>query len=334
MELGAPAMVTWQLTRDCNLACLHCCTDSAPGKALPHELSREEALRIADEIIAADVPKVMIVGGEPTIVPHFFEVAEKLGRAGVLLKIETNGQDFGPADAARLKGLPIFSIQISLDGDTEAVYAKQRPGGKLSLAHRACQAVVETGLPLEITYAPTRINIEEAGAVLRRAASFGAFRFNTGMLMRVGTAAKLWDRIEPSREQYAKFLRMLRHAEKQPHGTMELCFRPWSLARELTASIGRPSSTLLVLPDGKVKVSAALPYLCADLRRQPLRDAWRAYQGAWKNRRISSEILRIAREPERTADANKWVWLDPEESLAAPDMPGHMVNPDRLTAEV
>jgi len=28
-------MVTWQLTRDCNLACLHCCTDSAPGRALP-----------------------------------------------------------------------------------------------------------------------------------------------------------------------------------------------------------------------------------------------------------------------------------------------------------
>src|SRR5581483_4506916 len=150
IELGAPAMVTWQLTRDCNLACVHCCTDSAPGRALPNELSRIEALRIADELIAAEVPKVMIVGGEPTIVPHFFELAERLGRGGVLLKIETNGQNFGPAEAARLKALPIFSIQISLDGDTEAVYGKMRPGGKLALAHRACRAVVDTGLPLEI----------------------------------------------------------------------------------------------------------------------------------------------------------------------------------------
>ena len=329
IELGAPAMVTWQLTRDCNLACVHCCTDSAPGRALPNEMSREEALHLADQLVEAAIPKVMLVGGEPTIVPHFFEIAERLGRAGIFLKIETNGQRFGPAEAARLKQLPIFSIQISLDGDTEAVYGKMRPGGKLELAHRACRAAVDTGLPLEVTFAPTRINIEEAEAVLRRAASFGAFRFNTGMLMRVGTAAKLWDRLEPTREQYARFLRMLRRAEKGSHGRMELCFRPWSLARELEASASRPSSTLLVLPDGKVKVSAALPYLCADLRKQTLAEAWRAYQEAWKNRRISAAIAAVAREPARTADANKWVWLED-----VPDMPGKVVSPDRLTAEV
>ena len=32
---GAPIFVSWQLTRDCDLACLHCCTESAPGKRLP-----------------------------------------------------------------------------------------------------------------------------------------------------------------------------------------------------------------------------------------------------------------------------------------------------------
>ena len=34
-SLKAPLFVSWQLTRDCDLACLHCCTDSAPGKRLP-----------------------------------------------------------------------------------------------------------------------------------------------------------------------------------------------------------------------------------------------------------------------------------------------------------
>ena len=46
-SLAAPLLVTWQLTRDCDLACLHCCTDSAPGKRLPDELSREEFLQKA-----------------------------------------------------------------------------------------------------------------------------------------------------------------------------------------------------------------------------------------------------------------------------------------------
>ena len=36
--LRAPLLVCWQLTRNCDLCCLHCCTESAPGKALPDEL--------------------------------------------------------------------------------------------------------------------------------------------------------------------------------------------------------------------------------------------------------------------------------------------------------
>ena len=151
-SFGAPTMVTWQLTRDCDLACLHCCTDSAPGKALPGELSGERALSLCAEIAAAGVPYAMIVGGEPTLVPHFLDVCRALSEGGVLLKIETNGQNF---DAAALKGLGIRSIQISLDGATAATYAKQRINGSLDKAVAACRATAAAGLPLEITFAPT-----------------------------------------------------------------------------------------------------------------------------------------------------------------------------------
>ena len=49
-NLRAPLFVSWQITRDCDLCCLHCCTDSAPGKRLPDELSAGEAMRVAAEI--------------------------------------------------------------------------------------------------------------------------------------------------------------------------------------------------------------------------------------------------------------------------------------------
>ena len=90
--LTAPLFVSWQLTRDCDLCCLHCCTESAPGKRLPDELDADEAMRVVDEIVRNDVPYVMLCGGEPLVVPHFLAVAEALGNAGVQLKIETNGQ--------------------------------------------------------------------------------------------------------------------------------------------------------------------------------------------------------------------------------------------------
>ena len=144
-SLGAPLLVTWQLTRDCDLACLHCCTDSAPGKRLPDELSRDEALHLVSDIVASQVPYVMLCGGEPLVSPHFFAIAEALGAAGVRLKIETNGQRFDDTVARRLAALPVRSIQVSLDADTEAVYARQRPGGSLAKAQAACRAVRAAG---------------------------------------------------------------------------------------------------------------------------------------------------------------------------------------------
>ena len=86
-NLKAPLLVSWQITRDCDLACLHCCTESAPGKRLSDELDREESMKVVGEIVRSEVPYVMLCGGEPLVSPHFFELAEALGAAGIQLKI-------------------------------------------------------------------------------------------------------------------------------------------------------------------------------------------------------------------------------------------------------
>ena len=39
-DLGAPLYVAWQITNECNLACLHCIEESGPGKAFKDELGR------------------------------------------------------------------------------------------------------------------------------------------------------------------------------------------------------------------------------------------------------------------------------------------------------
>ncbi len=304
---SAPMMITWQLTRDCNLACLHCCTDSAPGRALAGELDRDQALSLSQQIIDAQIPYVMLVGGEPTLQPWFNEVATKLGDGGVFLKIETNGQAFDPKP---LEGLPIRSVQISIDGATAETYRKMRPGGDLDKAVATCSAVRHAGMPLEITFAPTKLNILEAEDVIALSARLGAFRFNTGRLMRVGTAAKLWAKLEPSPEQYEKFYRLLCRKEAELADRMELCFRPFSLSEELGQRKAEPSGTLLVLPDGRVKVSAALPYVCADLKRMTLAQAWRRYLAAWAHPQVAEALAAAATDEAAQARANSWEDLE------------------------
>ena len=306
-SLGAPLLVTWQLTRDCDLACLHCCTDSAPGKRLPDELTREEALALAGDLVASGVPYAMLAGGEPLLVPHFFEVAEALAAGGVRLKIETNGQRLDAAAVARLGALDVRSVQVSLDGDTEETYARQRPGGSLAKAHAACRALVEAGLPLEVTFAPSKINIHEAGAVIARARALGAFRFNTGRLMRIGTAARHWARVEPEPQAYATFRALLEIEAARPG--MELCYEPFTMAEALRASLAEPPATLLVLPNGWVKVSAALPHVCADLRQIKLVGAWETYRAAWRGSTMQSAVREALEDEGRHAQANSWRML-------------------------
>ena len=305
-SLRAPLLVSWQITRDCDLACLHCCTDSAPGKRLPEELNAEEAMRIAAGIVESEVPYVMLCGGEPLVVPHFFALAEALGTAGVRLKIETNGQRLDASGAERLARLPIRSVQISLDGDSQETYARQRPGGSLARAHAACRAVRAAGLPLEITFAPTRLNLHEAEAVIGRARELGAFRFNTGSLMRVGTAARLWNRLEPSAGQYEQYLNLLLRQSRLLGREMEFCYSPFTLGEALRAGMKEPPATLLVLPNGWVKVAAALPYVCADLRRASLGDAWGAYRAAWRDEAVLAGLRQAIEDESVHADANRW----------------------------
>jgi MoaA/NifB/PqqE/SkfB family radical SAM enzyme len=305
-KLGAPLFVSWQITRDCDLCCLHCCTESAPGKRLADELSAAEAMSVADEIIRVGVPYVMLCGGEPLVVPHFLDLAERLGRAGVNLKIESNGQRLDAAVAERLAGLPIRSVQISLDGDSEETYASQRVGASLAAAHAACRAVRAAGLPLEITFAPTRINLHEAERVIERARTLGAFRFNTGRLMRIGTAARLWSRLEPEPEAWAGFRRLLDRSSRRLAGTMELCHEPFEIRDALRASLESPPATLLVLPNGWVKVAAALPDICADLRRDRLDEAWNAYRDAWRGDRVQTAARGVIDDGALLAQANLW----------------------------
>jgi MoaA/NifB/PqqE/SkfB family radical SAM enzyme len=209
-------------------------------------------------------------------------------------------------DVESVKGLGIRSIQISLDGATQETFAKQRPGGDLNKVLATCRAVRAAGLPLEITFAPSKINIHEAEAVIALAVELGAFRFNTGQLMRLGTAAKLWDRLEPSAEQYAAF-RALLDGSRAP---IELCYLPFSIEEEMRGRKLEPSGTLLILPDGHVKVTAPLPYTCSDLTRHSFLEAWDAYRKAWSDPRVLNGLERLAADPTFSAKANQWVPLD------------------------
>ena len=51
-DLAAPLYVAWQITNECNLACLHCIEESGPGKAFRDELTESQAFEFLRHSLA------------------------------------------------------------------------------------------------------------------------------------------------------------------------------------------------------------------------------------------------------------------------------------------
>src|SRR4051812_42905466 len=97
-------IVVWNLTRTCNLKCVHCYTDSDAIK-YPDELSTEKAKAVLDDLAAFKVPAVLFSGGEPLVRKDLFDLSAYARSLGLHVVLSTNGTLIDQAIAARFKEL-------------------------------------------------------------------------------------------------------------------------------------------------------------------------------------------------------------------------------------
>ena len=306
-EYEAPLFIAWQLNSECNLHCLHCCEEA--GSVFPDRMSKEQMLEACRQFVAAQVPYVALSGGEPLMCPEFWDVCEYLRANHVSVKIETNGEMIDAQVAARLGGLKLRSVQISLDGATAEGHESLRKNGDYDKVIRACNYLRDEGANIEIVFVPSSFNIDQVGDVVDMAASLGAYGFYTGKLMRIGRAAQNWDLLCASEEQYQQFFDTLEAKKQQYDGQMKVYCYPYDVIEELRYRLTTPSASLLVLPNGKVKLIGPLPFICGDLRVSTLDEIWAQYKRAWLDPRVVEFGKGVVAEPARVSEANNWIEL-------------------------
>lgn len=108
-------IVVWNITRTCNLRCVHCYSDSMAAK-YPGELDWPQMMAVVDDLAAYEIPSLLLSGGEPLIHPRFFDLIDYAGSRGVKLTLSTNGTLITPENAALLKAAEVAYVGISLDG--------------------------------------------------------------------------------------------------------------------------------------------------------------------------------------------------------------------------
>src|ERR1044071_912120 len=112
-------IVVWNVTRTCNLRCVHCYSDSAAQK-YSGELSHEEAKRVIDDVTGFGVPALLFSGGEPLTRPDVLELMEYAAGKGLRITLSTNGTLLDENVAKRLRSLGLTYAGISLDGIGES----------------------------------------------------------------------------------------------------------------------------------------------------------------------------------------------------------------------
>ncbi|MGC8949071.1 MAG: radical SAM protein [Thermoprotei archaeon] len=164
---GAPFQVVWNITKACNMNCLHC-YESAGIKG-NDELTSEQIHQGIDILADAGVTILAFSGGEPTIHPNIVEFISHAHNRGMYVAIATNGYVLANKYVIRkLKSAGLGYVQISLDGLNPNTHDSfRRVKGAWEHAVRAIKNSVEEGLFVEVATTVTKYNINEIPEMIK-----------------------------------------------------------------------------------------------------------------------------------------------------------------------
>ncbi len=157
-------VVVWNVTRRCNLKCVHCYAQ-ADAAAAPDELTHAEGLALLDDLKTFGVPVVLFSGGEPLMRPDLFELVSHTVVSGMRAVISTNGTLITREVALRLKDLGLSYVGISLDGIEPTHDRFRGKKGSFAAAMAGVRRCQEVGLKVGLRFTLNRANFQEVPAI-------------------------------------------------------------------------------------------------------------------------------------------------------------------------
>jgi 12,18-didecarboxysiroheme deacetylase len=153
-------VVVWNVTRRCNLKCLHCYAH-ARDEEFSGELTTGEGKSVLDDLAAFGVPVVLFSGGEPLIRPDLVELAEYAVGKGMRAVISTNGTLIDRRLAGDLKDVGLSYVGISLDGLSEVNDRFRGVKGAFRKAMDGILACQDAGIKVGLRFTMNRLNAGE-----------------------------------------------------------------------------------------------------------------------------------------------------------------------------
>lgn len=153
-------VVVWNITRKCNLKCVHCYAQ-ATEEALESELSTEEGKALIDDLAQFGSPVILFSGGEPLVRKDLPELAAYAVQKGMRAVISTNGTLITKKMARTLKEIGLSYVGISLDGMEEINDKFRGVKGAYRKALEGIKNCQEAGIKVGLRFTINKFNLDE-----------------------------------------------------------------------------------------------------------------------------------------------------------------------------
>ena len=184
-------MVAWEITRRCNLSCVHCRASARCGP-YPGELDTKRCLLLLDEIAAFSSPIVILTGGEPLLREDIFELADYGNRKGLRMVLATNGTLLTQEIVEKLLLSGIRRVSVSIDGrNRESHDAFRGVPGAFDEAMRGIDLLKKGGMEFQVNTTITQKNLDQIEAILDLAVTLGAAAHHIFLLVPTGRGKDL-----------------------------------------------------------------------------------------------------------------------------------------------
>jgi len=211
----SPFIVIWEVTRACDLACVHCRAEAVPFRD-PRELTPAEGLGLLEQIAGFGSPLVVLTGGDPIKRPDVYDIIRRGDELGLRMTMTPSGTPLMThAVIDRLRGAGLARMAVSLDGPTAAVHdAFRRVRGSFDWSLDMLRYAGEIGLSTQVNTTVTRFNFEHFDAMSELMAELGVDLWSVFFLVPTGRGRP---EDEISAEQYETiFAKMFELSQRVP----------------------------------------------------------------------------------------------------------------------
>jgi radical SAM protein with 4Fe4S-binding SPASM domain len=177
----------WELTLQCNLACVHC--GSRAAETRPAELTTAEALDLVEQMREAGIAEVTLIGGEAFLRPDYLTIIRAIRAAGMACSLTTGGYGISAHAAEAMAEAGIQQVSLSIDG-VEATHDRLRgKTGSWRAAFQSAAHLHRAGVRLSANTQINRLSAPELVLLYEDILAAGCRAWQLGLTVPMGRAA-------------------------------------------------------------------------------------------------------------------------------------------------